>query len=119
MGPWVPRYVTTGCLVLFATGFALATPATASRVVRKKVIDTMVVRIWKTEVRVLKTCLGWCYSMVQGRLLILYMEVSWYADMPVLYRALAWLCFRSAMASKHLFRIEYQVGRPIEMQAES
>lgn len=82
-------------------------------------IDTMVVRIWKTEVRVLKTCLGWCYSMVQGRLLILYMEVSWYADMPVLYRALAWLCFRSAMASKHLFRIEYQVGRPIEMQAES
>lgn len=47
MGPWVPRYVTTGCLVLFATGFALATPATASRVVRKKVIDTMVVSSWE------------------------------------------------------------------------
>ena len=118
MGPWVPRYVTTGCLVLFATGFALATPATASRVVRKKVIDTMMVR-FGTELRVQKICLSWCYSMIVGRPLILYIEVSAYADMPILYHSLAWLCFRSAMASKHLSRIEHQVGRPIELQAES
>lgn len=42
MGPWVPRYVTTGCSALFATGFALAMPATTRTVVRRDVMETIV-----------------------------------------------------------------------------
>jgi hypothetical protein len=41
MGPWVPRYVTTGCSAVLGTGFALATPAITRIVVRREVMETI------------------------------------------------------------------------------
>lgn len=45
MGPCVPRYVTTGCSTLLATGFALAMPATSSTLVSRDVKETILVRL--------------------------------------------------------------------------
>jgi hypothetical protein len=42
-GPWVPRYVTTGCDADFVTGLATVTPATTKKVVRMELKETMLV----------------------------------------------------------------------------
>jgi hypothetical protein len=41
MGPWVPRYVTTGCTAVLGSGVATVTPATTRKVVRMELKETI------------------------------------------------------------------------------
>jgi hypothetical protein len=53
MAPWLPRYVTTGCLVSFGVGFAETMPAISRTLVKREVMETMLMCHAEAELEVL------------------------------------------------------------------